>query len=111
MQSLDLDERFALIFIADGTFGLLSEDADIVATLSRVKQHLDPGGCFAFDFDPPQPIDDQGHWSGGWVQAANGTIIAKRVCRRFDEQTGILAGLRIDEKWINGRPGGLRSMD
>ena len=102
MQDLALNEEFALVFIADGTFGLLTQDHDIRETLKRVRAHLRPGGCLAFDFDPPQSFANLGRWLGEWVQGSDGTVLAKRECRRVNKSTQILESLRIDEKWVRG---------
>ena len=105
MEELDLNDRFGMVFIADGTFGLLIDDHDIVETLRRVRNSLRPGGCFAFDFEPPQPsIGQLGQWLGRWIEGADGTIITRRECRRFDETRLLLESLRIEEKWLNGAP-------
>lgn len=54
MQDLDVaGERFALIFSAFRAFQHLDTVASQLACLARVKAHLAPGGCFAFDvFNP-----------------------------------------------------------
>lgn len=49
-----LDRRFALIMAVGSVFPHLLELADQEAMLSRVREHLAPGGVFAFDTIFPQ---------------------------------------------------------
>ena len=108
MQQLDLDQQFAMIFIADSTFGLLVEDEDVHAMLDGVYRHLEPGGVLAFDFDSQAfpPGDDptrNWQWNGAWAQAKDGTVISNRANWRYDPGTGLVEEFRIDEKWVDGR--------
>jgi SAM-dependent methyltransferase len=55
MQDFDLGEdRFGLIFSAFRAFQHLVEVEDQLACLERVRRHLAPGGCFAFDVFAPR---------------------------------------------------------
>jgi SAM-dependent methyltransferase len=108
MQQLDLNQKFVLIFIADGTFGLLVEDADVESMLERAYTHLEPGGVLAFDFGipPSQPEEDHAGsrlWSN-WVEAEDGTVISSRASSAVhDQNMGLRKEFRVDEKWMNGR--------
>jgi ubiquinone/menaquinone biosynthesis C-methylase UbiE len=108
MQQLNLDQQFAMIFIADGTFGLLVEDADVLSMLERAYRHLEPGGVLAFDFGTPaiQPGDDHIEprpWSN-WVEAEDGTVILSLATPAvYDRNLGLWKEFRIDEKWVDGR--------
>ena len=105
MQELDLGRQFALIFIADGTFAMLLEDADIGETLARVFNHLEPGGVLAFDFEPPvdEPPRRRKQVEGDWVQAADGTVISSRTIWKHNATTSVGRMFRVDEKWEDGR--------
>ena len=109
MQQLNLEQQFAMIFIADGTFGLLVEDDAVHSMLERAYRHLDPGGVLAFDFDTPaiQPGDDDARtrqWFGSWVEAEDGTVISSRVIQApYDRNSGLWKEFRVDEKWVDGR--------
>jgi SAM-dependent methyltransferase len=53
MRHFDLDRRFALIFIARNSLLHLHSTEDLLAAFAAVRQHLAPGGIFAFDvFNP-----------------------------------------------------------
>jgi hypothetical protein len=108
MQQLNLDQQFAMIFIADGTFELLVEDADVLSMLERAYTHLEPGGVLAFDFSAPAIHSQEDHasrrqWSD-WVEAIDGTVILSRANQApYDHEMGLWKEFRIDEKWVDGR--------
>jgi ubiquinone/menaquinone biosynthesis C-methylase UbiE len=108
MQQLNIDRQFAMIFIADGTFGLLVEDADVELMLEGAYRHLEPGGVLAFDFGTPaiQLEDDHTEprpWSN-WVEAEDGTVILSRATPAvYDRNLGLWREFRIDEKWVDGK--------
>ncbi len=53
LETFEVPGRFALIFSAFRVFQHLATVEQQLACLERVKRHLSPGGCFAFDvFDP-----------------------------------------------------------
>src|SRR5215469_5341951 len=53
MRNFDLGRQFGLIFIARNSLLHLHSTEDILATFAMVRQHLAPGGMFAFDaFNP-----------------------------------------------------------
>jgi hypothetical protein len=113
MQQLDLDQQFAMIFIADGTFDLLVEDEDVQAMLEGAYKHLAPGGVLAFDFYTPPAQSEGGsagsqQWSN-WVAAEDGTVIFSRASQNnanqtaYDRDSGIWQEFRVDEKWADGK--------
>jgi SAM-dependent methyltransferase len=56
MRSFDLaGRRFALVFSAFRAFQHLLSVEDQLCCLARVRAHLAPGGCFAFDVFNPRP--------------------------------------------------------
>ena len=98
IRTFDLAERFALIVCPFRTFLHNLTEADQLACLSRVLQHLAPGGRFAFNvFHPSLTFMSQhagalaGVWrwrgthdlpSGGWVvlsEAAQYDTVGQRV--------------------------------
>lgn len=57
MRELRLRKRFPLVVAPFNVVMHLYEREDVEAFLSRVKQHLAPGGRFVFDFSVPQTAD------------------------------------------------------
>jgi SAM-dependent methyltransferase len=56
MRAFDLGQRFGLVFVARNSLLHLSSADDIVAAFKTVRQHLAPGGIFAFDVFNPDPL-------------------------------------------------------
>jgi SAM-dependent methyltransferase len=98
MRTFELDDRFALIVCPFRSFLHNLTEADQLACLSRVRQHLKPNGRFAFNvFHPSLTFMAEhagaltGVWrwrgtydvaSGGWVvlsEAARYDTVAQRV--------------------------------
>jgi SAM-dependent methyltransferase len=48
-RELALSERFEAALMMFTVLGYQSEDADLLAALRRVREHLEPGGLFVFD--------------------------------------------------------------
>jgi SAM-dependent methyltransferase len=109
MQQLNLDQQFAMIFIADGTFDLLVEDDEVRSMLDAAYKHLEPDGVLAFDFWPLAIEDDHPptHEWWNWVEAEDGTVISSRATQSAyppgTKVTGLWKEFRIDEKWVDGR--------
>jgi SAM-dependent methyltransferase len=55
MRSFALSRRFALIAIARNSLLHMLTTEDLLATLATVRDHLAPGGIFAFDVFHPNP--------------------------------------------------------
>jgi SAM-dependent methyltransferase len=58
-RHFQMTTRFNLIVAAAGVFQHFLERADLEAMLARVRAHLAPGGCFAFDLYLPQTRVDE----------------------------------------------------
>jgi SAM-dependent methyltransferase len=57
MRSARVEREFPLVIAAFNTVLHLYEDGDIEAFLANVRQHLAPGGRFAFDWSVPRPSE------------------------------------------------------
>lgn len=53
MRDLELGERFPLVLVPDGTFQHLYDADDVRGFLTRVRQHLSPGGRLRLDVELP----------------------------------------------------------
>jgi SAM-dependent methyltransferase len=53
MQSFSLERRFRSIFVAGGSFTLLTSDEDARQTLRRIHEHLVPGGAALLTLEVP----------------------------------------------------------
>jgi len=57
MRSLALGRRFPLVIAPFNCILHLYERSDVEQFFQRVREHLEPGGRFVFDFSLPQPAD------------------------------------------------------
>ena len=89
MASFTLGRRFALAIIADNSLREFVSEAGILACLSRVRDHLQPGGCLLVTerrFDPARFVDGVAEhpWSPAGCDPDTGAEIERRVRVRLD---------------------------
>jgi SAM-dependent methyltransferase len=106
IQHLDLPRRYAFAFCAAGSFGLLASDADVMAALRRLHEHLLPGGWLLLDVEPPAARSShvEGVWHGGAWRRPDGATITLRAVDRYDPATRTERGVGIYELFVDGRP-------
>jgi SAM-dependent methyltransferase len=87
LQDLSCERAPSLIFIPSGSFGLLIDDAEVVAALARVHQVLAPGGTFLVEAELLQPntLETSGVWGGRWVERLDG---AKLILSWLSQYSG-----------------------
>ncbi|USQ76222.1 class I SAM-dependent methyltransferase [Ornithinimicrobium cryptoxanthini] len=74
MEDLDLDRRFATIFLAGPTFTLLPDDDLARRALAAIREHLTDRGVAEIPLWVPPPRDDLG--ASRRVQTQDGTMVA-----------------------------------
>jgi len=62
MRKLSLGRKFDAVLCLFGTLGYLINDVEILAVLNRVKNHLEAGGLFVFDFWPAYAYAGRESW-------------------------------------------------
>ena len=103
-QDLDLPRRYALAFIAAGSFGLLVDEADYQAALHKLFAHLQPRGVLVLDAETSAAAPKRsGRWVGRWWNRPDGAKIVSRDLGRYDPATRIEEGLGIYELYVDGR--------
>jgi SAM-dependent methyltransferase len=103
VQDLELPRRYALAFIAAGSFGLLIDEADYKVGLRRIHDHLAPGGALVLEAETPEAPNRSGRWFGRWWDRPDGARIVLRDLTRYDPATRVEEGLGIYELWDDGR--------
>jgi SAM-dependent methyltransferase len=104
VQGLDLPRRYALAFIAAGSFGLLIDEGDYRVGLRRVYEHLEPDGELILEAETPELAPRRsGRWFGRWWDRPDGARIVLREISRYDPATRVEEGLGIYELWADGR--------
>ena len=103
-QELDLPRRYALAFIAAGSFGLLVDEHGYRTTLQKVFEHLEPRGVLVLDAETTESAPHRsGRWFGRWWSRPDGAKIVSRDLGRYDPETRIEEGLGIYELWVDGQ--------
>ncbi len=103
-QDLDLQRRYALAFVAAGSFGLLVDEHGYRQTLRRLFEHLEPGGLLVIDVETTIGAPrHSGRWVGRWWNRPDGALIVSRDLGRYDPQTRVEEGLGIYELWVEGQ--------
>lgn len=65
LQALDLDQQYDVIFASLGTVQLITSNAEVMQTLTRIRKHMVPGGILIFGLFTPEPSEtesDQSSW-------------------------------------------------
>jgi hypothetical protein len=92
MRTFALSERFALVIAPFRAFLHNVTESDRVACLQRVRQHLRPGGCFAFNVFHPSleymaqhvgPLAGVWRWAGTYPLAGGGFVVRSEA-NRYD---------------------------
>ncbi len=60
MQDLDVPRTFRSVYLAGATFNLLTTDEDALATLQRIRAHLEPDGAALVPLFVPTPTESLG---------------------------------------------------
>ena len=103
VEELDLPRRYALAFIAAGSFGLLIDEADYRAGLRKIFDRLAPGGRLIVDAETPDAVPrTNGRWIGRWWTRPDGAKIVERHLGRYDPENQVQEGLGIYELFVDG---------
>lgn len=102
LQRLELERRYALVFCAGGSWGLLPEMAEAQEALRRVYDHLLPGGTFVLEIESPKSTARGGLWGGRFWRRPDGAVIALRgILRAVSEE--LEEGLGVYELYVDGK--------
>jgi SAM-dependent methyltransferase len=99
-EDLDLPRRYAVVFCAAGSFGLVALDGEVARALAAVRAHLRPGGTFALEVETgPEPAEPGG--VAFWTRP-DGAVITLRGGARVGPATRIEQGVGIYELFVDG---------
>lgn len=105
IHELDLPPRYAFAFCGGGSFGLVSDEAEVAESLIRIRARLQPGGWLLLEVETPaarHPGPD-GAWFGNWWRRADGATIVLRGTHRYDELAAVEHGIGVYELFVDGR--------
>ncbi|MFO9027505.1 class I SAM-dependent methyltransferase [Legionella pneumophila serogroup 1] len=76
IENLNQSNQYSLIFIPSGSFGLITEKADIQKSLKIIFEHLEDKGLFVFEVETRQAVPKElGIWRGSRWPKEDGTLI------------------------------------
>ena len=85
-QELDISRRYGLIIIPERSFGHIMELEGVSAALSRLMDHLAPGGSLVLDLEsPPESYEDSENWHGNWRALEDGSTILTQYRNKHSE--------------------------
>lgn len=94
-----------LVFIPSGSFGLLIDDAAVLAALRRVHDVLAPGGSFLVEAERlvSSPPETSGVWGGRWIDRADGSRLVFSWLSQYSGAANITTSLHRYELIRGGR--------
>ena len=76
VHELDLPRQYGLVMITAGSFSLVTDPAQALASLKRVHAHMLPGATFVLEVERVQARASEGWpWGGRWVERPDGAKI------------------------------------
>lgn len=104
VEDLALPDRYDLAIIPAGSFGLLTDDAAVAASLERFASHLLPGGTLVLEVETPRAIEThrRGVWYSRWLKPSKTSIFVLGVLIEYDKKSQIARHLCKYELYENG---------
>ncbi|HAU1037981.1 TPA: class I SAM-dependent methyltransferase [Legionella pneumophila] len=86
MGELDQSDKYSLIFIPSGSFGLITEKGDIQKAVKIIYEHLEEKGLFVFEVETLHAVPRElGIWRGTRWPKEDGTLIVLSQLAMLDE--------------------------
>ena len=104
LHELDLPQRYGLVIIPGGSFGLVTDPAQVRDSLGALHTHMLPGATLVLTIELllPQPPPDE-PWGGRWVTRPDGARIVISWLRHYDPAARVQHGLHRYELIKDGR--------
>jgi SAM-dependent methyltransferase len=105
LSKLAATRSFDLAFIPNGSFCLLTDQAEIESSLQRLLELLRPGGTLLLELERlrPQPPESSGTWGGRWVNCPDGSKIVLSWLGQYSGRADVTASLHRYERVVEGR--------
>ncbi|HHM0511348.1 TPA: GNAT family N-acetyltransferase, partial [Legionella pneumophila] len=87
IENLNQSDKYSLIFIPCGSFGLITKKADIQKALKTIFAHLEDKGLFVFEIETLQAVPKElGIWRGSRWPKEDGTLIVLSQLAMLDNE-------------------------
>lgn len=95
LPDVKLGRNYALLIIPAGSFGLITDERAIRASLRRLHDALAPGGTIVIELDAfdPRTKSSSWPWGGRWIRRDDGARLVISWLGRFDAETSIESSL------------------
>ncbi|QJY45451.1 class I SAM-dependent methyltransferase [Pseudonocardia broussonetiae] len=103
LHELDLPRRYAFAFCVAGSFGLVVRDEEVAGSLTRIRDHLVPGGRVLLEVQTPPERVRRLPWSGTFWRRPDGATITLRGTGRYDPATQVETAVGVYELFVDGR--------
>lgn len=104
IQELDLPRRYGYILMPDRAISLLYEREVAIQTLTRLHEHLLPGGVLALDVQQPGaqsfPLDQ---WQSDWYTLPDGSLMLDSLLFQMEEDGRLLRAAGRHERFVDGK--------
>jgi SAM-dependent methyltransferase len=104
LEETALPKRYLLIFIAAGSFVLVTDIEAARTSLRKIYGHLLPAGEVVLEILTPNAVDRAlGEWRGRWVTRQDGATIIFSALDTYDATEKVSRSLHKYELFENGR--------
>ena len=106
LPGVTLTREYALVIIPAGSFGLITDERSIRASLKRLHEALAPGGTIVIELGAYKPAKSGSWpWGGRWIRRDDGARLIISWLGRFDADTAVESSIHRYE--LIDRPGKL----
>lgn len=104
IEETTLPKKYQLIIIPSRSFILVTDRQAARTALSRLCEHLLPGGRLVLEIDTPKAVSARlGVWTGRWVTRPDDATIAFSALDSYDATEKVVRSLHKYELYQNGR--------
>lgn len=91
LNEMSLNKRYGLIFIPSGSFGIITNKAQVLTCLKNLYDHLLPNGKLVFEIETIHAVPKElGNWHGKIHQKEDGTKILLSTLPNYNSAQQIL---------------------
>ncbi|MCH8873189.1 class I SAM-dependent methyltransferase [candidate division KSB1 bacterium] len=90
---MELSKSYELILVPAASFGLITDRNEVLESLTKINEHLLPGGTLVFEVETPNSQPQRsGIWDGKWFtkMSDNELIVQSGISKPYDHQKKIV---------------------
>ncbi len=104
LDELDLPRQYGLVFIPEGSLGLIIEEALLLNSLKKIYKHMVSGGRFLTELETPYAKPKEiGKVTATFRERSDGSkIVLSRFCDSYNENKKVSTSINKYELFKNG---------